>query len=489
MASAPTIFVQIASYRDPECQWTVWDLFSKAAHPERITAGICWQYDPYRDRDCFAASSPRPGQTKIISVLPSQTEGVCWARAQAQTLFADQDYVLMIDSHMRFVKGWDTALIAELGRCDSKKPFLSNYPPGYKPPDDLEPRPQFVVLRAKPFNEAGDIRFDGERMAEFPDKPLRGAFLAAGYLFAPGRFIREVPYDPYIYFDHEEVMLAARAYTKGWDVYSPSKTFIYHYYLDQKKGEKRALHWADEKDWRKFLERSRARYNYLLAGTAPANRDDLVDIGAYGLGDQRTLKEYEDFCGLDFKNKTASEKALKALFIENLERCRKPEGTKPGLREGDRLPPLEIRDAAGHRQDITALLADTAAVICILPGAFEDYTREFMARYKAKAGVFHESGVRIVFIAPIFSGRLAAFRRKFDVPQEIMADESRALCMAFGMEASAHDSPLSCGVDSGGKITAVYRNRNAENHMNDILREAGKLGAPAEDIRASGKIK
>lgn len=488
MASAPTIFVQIASYRDPECQWTVWDLFSKADRPDLITVGICWQYDPYRDMDCFVTPSPRPGQTKIISVLPWETQGVCWARAQAQTLFEDQDYVLMIDSHMRFIKGWDTALIAELDRCDSPKSFLSNYPPGYKPPDDLEPRPQFVVLRAKPFNDKGDIRFDGESMPGFPDKPLRGAFLAAGYLFAPGRFIREVPYDPCIYFDHEEVTLAARAYTNGWDVYSPSKTFIYHYYPDQKKGEKRALHWADQKDWGKFLERSRARYNYLLAGVTPHDSGDLVDITPYGLGNQRTLKDYEDFCGLDFKNKTASEKALKALFIENLERCRKPAGEKPSLEEGGILPSLEIRDAAGRRHDITALTAGTPSLLCILPGAFEDYTREFMALYKEKAADFHELGVRIVFIAPVFWGKLASLRRKYDVPRDVMADETRALCAAFGMEASAHDSPLSCGVDANGKITAIYQNRNAENHVNDILREARKLGEAAGNPVTERKV-
>ena len=31
-----TIFVQIASYRDPELQWTIKDLFDKAKRPENI---------------------------------------------------------------------------------------------------------------------------------------------------------------------------------------------------------------------------------------------------------------------------------------------------------------------------------------------------------------------------------------------------------------------------------------------------------------------
>ena len=35
-----TIFVQIASYRDPELQWTLKDLFEKAKRPENIFVGI-----------------------------------------------------------------------------------------------------------------------------------------------------------------------------------------------------------------------------------------------------------------------------------------------------------------------------------------------------------------------------------------------------------------------------------------------------------------
>ncbi len=38
-----SIFVSIASYRDPETRWTVWDLFRKAKRPDQIHVGIVWQ--------------------------------------------------------------------------------------------------------------------------------------------------------------------------------------------------------------------------------------------------------------------------------------------------------------------------------------------------------------------------------------------------------------------------------------------------------------
>lgn len=321
------IFVQIASYRDPECQWTVKDLFNKAEHPDRISVGICWQYSKENDRDCFKEPSPYPGQTRIIETTPQQSKGVCWARAQAQTLYQGEGYVLMIDSHMRFITGWDSALITELERCEADKPYISCYPPGYTPPDRLAQNPHPNILRAKDFNSSGDIRFDGESLPTKPDKPLKGAFLAAGFLFADGNFISDIPYDPFLYFDNEEICLAARAYTKGWDVFHSPETFLYHYYhkpSDNKEGKEKKLHWNENKDWKHMRKTSQARYNYLLCRKMPDSAPEaLTEIEKYGLGKKRSLEEFEDYCGIDFVRKTVSEKAKRALFIENINHYRR----------------------------------------------------------------------------------------------------------------------------------------------------------------------
>lgn len=61
-----TIFVSIASFRDPECQWTVKDLFEKANDPSRVYVGICWQYDKENSEDsnCFLEKYPFPKQVR-----------------------------------------------------------------------------------------------------------------------------------------------------------------------------------------------------------------------------------------------------------------------------------------------------------------------------------------------------------------------------------------------------------------------------------------
>ena len=53
------IFVQIASYRDPELIPTIEDMLAKANNPEALTFGICWQYDSSEPIDHFDDESQK----------------------------------------------------------------------------------------------------------------------------------------------------------------------------------------------------------------------------------------------------------------------------------------------------------------------------------------------------------------------------------------------------------------------------------------------
>jgi len=95
-----TIFIQIASFRDPQLNPTLEDMINKSKYPQNLRIGICNQYnvedefnlDNYRNDDRF----------KIIDVLDVDSLGVCWARNQVQQLYDNEEYTLQIDSHMRF---------------------------------------------------------------------------------------------------------------------------------------------------------------------------------------------------------------------------------------------------------------------------------------------------------------------------------------------------------------------------------------------------
>jgi len=79
--SPPRIFVRIAAYRDPECEWTVRDVFRKAAEPERVFVGVCWQYQPREDPPSFRLHG-RHQQVRVMRVPARSGRGPCWARHQ-----------------------------------------------------------------------------------------------------------------------------------------------------------------------------------------------------------------------------------------------------------------------------------------------------------------------------------------------------------------------------------------------------------------------
>ncbi|MDD2915839.1 MAG: GlcNAc-transferase family protein [Gallionella sp.] len=297
--SLPTIFVSIASYRDPDCQNTVRDLFEKAAYPERVVIGICLQIVPGEDEDCLVPTE-RPQQLRLIEVHASESRGACWARSRIQGLWRGEDYFFQVDSHMRFVAGWDEKLIALLGKCSGENQVLSTYPLEFTPPNQFAPD-NLVTIRPKGFDDDGVLTQNSwlTPLDKAPEHPASSAFISAGMLFAPGRVVDEVPYDPYLYFTGEEITLGARLWTSGWEIYCPNEVIAYHNYIKQTG---RPRHWDDQTDWINLSQRARRRLRHILGiETLRNDCDDLVEIARYGLGSTRTLAEYEAFSGLDFK--------------------------------------------------------------------------------------------------------------------------------------------------------------------------------------------
>ena len=102
-----TIYLQIASYRDAELLPTLRDCHSKAAHPENLRFGICWQHDETEGLSEFL----RDPRFRMIEVPYPESKGVCWARNAIQALYAGETYTLQLDSHHRFVADWDVKLM------------------------------------------------------------------------------------------------------------------------------------------------------------------------------------------------------------------------------------------------------------------------------------------------------------------------------------------------------------------------------------------
>lgn len=309
-ATDEDIFVQIAAYRDPECKATVDDLFAKADRPEAVAVGIHWQYAA-EDGDRPLYDRPYAGQVRVVETPYREARGACWARSVAQGLYDGERYTLQIDAHMRFVQGWDTilrGLHADLLRAGWAKPVLTHYPPDYT----LDGGFGDVVKKMGFFPMAGGmVRFNRTgHVIEPGGPPLLQPWLAAGFHFADAACIREVPYDPHLYFFGEEVSLAVRLWTHGWDLFNPGRIVLYHLYKrikDRASGEvqrTRAVpeHCTDNAGSTALNRRSFQRVRHLLGMARSTDPEVVRDIGAYGLGPERTLYQYERFSGLRFSD-------------------------------------------------------------------------------------------------------------------------------------------------------------------------------------------
>jgi hypothetical protein len=128
--------------------------------------------------------------------------------------------------------------------------------------------------------------------------PVRGRFFSAGFAFTLGRFCTDVPYDPALYFLGEEITMAVRAFTHGYDLFHPHRTVCWHYY----GRPNRRKHWDDHTAWYVQNDASMRRVRQLL-GMAPRNAKEA--FGKYGLGQMRSLRDYERYAGISFSRRTA----------------------------------------------------------------------------------------------------------------------------------------------------------------------------------------
>ncbi len=306
-----TIFVSIASYLDPMLFFTLTDAVAKARHPERLSFAVVDQ--SAEDQRAAIGALPFARQVRYVHLHPQDTLGVCWARATAFSLYDGEDFILQIDSHMLFEEAWDEKLLAQHARLKerSPKPIVSTYPYRFDFVDGV-PQPMknegrtALVLRPHPEkNPTPDdavLRFMARHL--FTDEPVLGCHVSAGFLFAAGSFVEEVPYDPYLYFHGEEQSLAVRAFTRGWDIFHPLLIPVYHLYKSEGTAYQ-THHWHGETEARRafrssyLLERARQRLNRLLMG------DGLP--GAYGLGSVRTLAQYSELSGIDYANQKISD--------------------------------------------------------------------------------------------------------------------------------------------------------------------------------------
>lgn len=296
-----SIFIQIASYRDPQLIPTIKDCLLNAKNPENLVFSIAWQHsvddvwdnlDEYKDDPRF----------KIIDIDYKNSQGACWARNMLQKNYDGEKYTLQLDSHHRFVKNWDEELINMVKQLQEKgheKPLLTGYVSSFDP--DNDPGGRNMVpwkMNFDRFIPEGAVFFLPASIDDFKERtePIPARFYSAHFCFTLGQFCLEVPHDPEYYFHGEEISIAVRAYTWGYDLFHPHKIVVWHEYT--RKGRKKQ--WDDDPTWSSKNNKCHQRNRKLFEMDGEVKD---IDFGVYDFGKVRTLEDYERYSGLCFKKR------------------------------------------------------------------------------------------------------------------------------------------------------------------------------------------
>jgi hypothetical protein len=298
----PRIFVAIASYCDPILPWTLDDCIEKARRPENLRFGICWQYDK---RDAVDLTRFRADPRFRFSVLPYEaSEGGSWARSIAQQFWDGEEYTLQVDSHMAFARGWDASLVRMMRSLPADKPLITMNAPLFSIDGDgrISKRTDLGIrttsLAEWSQNTAWSTWFTWGLLNT--QKPGRSRFISGNFVFALGSWTDEIRQDPEAYYHGEEFALTLRSYTHGYDFFLPDEIVAWH--MEHRDGPPRR-HWEHGKDV--VTAKNHVAFERLRKLAYSDDPQDQRDLGRYGLGLQRRLRDYEWYAGMDLKNKKA----------------------------------------------------------------------------------------------------------------------------------------------------------------------------------------
>lgn len=360
-----TIFVAVAAFRDVECLITLDWMYFRASNPRRVFAGIIEQNEhgdptcvPDHFYNCMSADFCPLDNIRRRTVPSKSGRGPCYGRYISMLMYRGEHFYMLIDSHNVWTKHWDRKSIVQLYRARSSRPIISHYPniwekqldiwtaggaqhvsavwTGKHPPDSealnrkglpYEMNGNLMVMcNGHYLPSLGFIRMDSswfERQIE----PWVQPFSAAGFLFSDSLFLKSVPFDPYLdyLFDGEEILFSVRAWTHGFDLFTPGESVLFHDYA--RHNAKRYWH-TPGSQWGLLIVHAQKRVQYFLKVKKMNSTEYLIDRNTkdpkivreaekYGPGKERTVEEFEQFAKINNKMRKAGHEFCNMLVSKH----------------------------------------------------------------------------------------------------------------------------------------------------------------------------
>lgn len=357
-----TIFVAIASLEDTELKRTVEDLFAKAKHPDRVTVGIALQDTGKAIYKDFQKKFKNDKRVKLSLIELNRknvlTElGVGLGRARAHGHYADEDYVLQIDSHSMFEQDWDVTLIEMLREAKftvkSDRVVLTAYAGSYFLDDKGN--------RTTEFEEGSEehqgfyyplfSRFERSygvvpawktvplsKVSNTEAKFIPAPKFNANFAFGDRSFARSMGLENTFVFFEEEIIQSVNLLGGRWSLVFPNvpTATVRHLYSNgrniRKLGRKTSNDYLSNQQSDAMIERLEGNYKAFLADESRTMAKESYERYAnisLELGRQSADTKYPSSWVLDIFN----QEQLQAEFLANLEAKESKEADAPVQQE------------------------------------------------------------------------------------------------------------------------------------------------------------
>eukprot|EP00633_Aureoumbra_lagunensis_P004009 CAMPEP_0197318572 /NCGR_PEP_ID=MMETSP0891-20130614/51640_1 /TAXON_ID=44058 ORGANISM="Aureoumbra lagunensis, Strain CCMP1510" /NCGR_SAMPLE_ID=MMETSP0891 /ASSEMBLY_ACC=CAM_ASM_000534 /LENGTH=530 /DNA_ID=CAMNT_0042809113 /DNA_START=154 /DNA_END=1746 /DNA_ORIENTATION=- len=325
----PTIFLMIASYRDFQCRDSLNSALRRAKYAARLVIGVVQQNIKEEDESCIdpieSCETNREqllckhkSQIKLYEMDAREASGPVYARHVGYRMYRGEAFVMQIDAHVVFVNDWDELILNQWRTTHNEMAVLSTYLSDVKDSVDANgnsKRRTRPIMCNSDFEGAKPARYlrhasQPEAPPAIADQPMLQPFWAAGFSFARGHFLVNVPYDcclPFVFMG-EEISIGIRAWTHGYDLYAPAQSVIFHEYAQNSPRRRKVpKFWEARKDRLRQGDgqRSLKRLTALI-GMAPDVHDyDRIHADLYGLGTKRNVSTFYHLFLINVFNRTA----------------------------------------------------------------------------------------------------------------------------------------------------------------------------------------
>jgi len=296
-----SIFVNIAAYHDYELPKTIDSLMYNSSGKHEIFFGVHYVFE---NEDNLGIQDYK--NIRSISSKAPKNLGAGTGRYIANTLYNNEDYYMVIDSHSRVLPNWDDDLISDVimyKDLGHSNPVITCYPSSYFYDENNNEvfgknfGPQNIDFNREESYQNVFKEIINTTNIGIPPTTKYQKSVSGGFTFTVAPYItlnKDIGFT-------EEFAVGAMLYTNGFDLLIPTKLVIYHYYSAPEKAPfekyKRRSIWGYDKNKEilGMLLKLSTETNY--------NMFDKNIVSKNFLGNKRSLKEYAEYSNIDFEKR------------------------------------------------------------------------------------------------------------------------------------------------------------------------------------------